>query len=131
MLDLGRLALASATCSSDDSIVRPLLGVAISHNGVPIRLTAERWAHIVEAHDYLAGLHEWVLETIGDPDAVVVGWEGALIATQRRESTRLGEKHVVVVYREAGSQDGFVITAFLTSRVEKVWKGGMVWQRSR
>lgn len=106
------------------------LGSATSRNGVPIRLSAERWAHIVEAHDYMAGLHEWVLESIADPDAVAVGWEGALIATQHREDTPLGEKDVVVVYREAEADEGFVITAFMTSRVDKVWKRGVIWQRS-
>ena len=107
-----------------------LLGLVTSRNGVPIRLTAERWAHIVEAHDYLAGLHEWVLEVIADPDAIAVGWEGTLIATQHRTETPLGEKDVIVVYREEGTDDGFVITAFMTSRVDKVWKRGVIWQRS-
>lgn len=31
------------------------MDVAISVDGVPIRLTAERWLHIVENHDDLAG----------------------------------------------------------------------------
>ncbi len=40
--------------------------IAISVNGVPIRLTDERWSHIVNAHDDLAGYskscehHVWV-----------------------------------------------------------------------
>jgi hypothetical protein len=29
--------------------------IALSTNGVPIRLSDERWAHIVENHDELAG----------------------------------------------------------------------------
>ena len=29
--------------------------IAYSINGVPIRLTAERWLHIVENHDDMAG----------------------------------------------------------------------------
>ncbi len=29
--------------------------IIISKNGVPIRLTAERWWHIIETHDDLAG----------------------------------------------------------------------------
>ncbi len=27
------------------------------------------------------------------------------------------------------SEDGFVITAFLTSKVEKVWKRGVLWRQ--
>jgi len=34
-----------------------------------------------------------------------------------------------VVYREIGPTDGFVITAFMTSKAEKVWKRGILWQR--
>jgi hypothetical protein len=29
--------------------------IAYSKNNVPIRLTYERWVHIIEAHDDLAG----------------------------------------------------------------------------
>jgi hypothetical protein len=108
-----------------------VLGSVTSRNGVLVRLTAERWTHIVEAHDYMAGLHEMVLETIADPDAIASGWEGTLIATQHRASTSISEKDVVVVYREVDAEEGFVITAFLTSRVDKVWRRGMLWRRGR
>ena len=36
----------------------------LSKNGVPIRLTDERWTHITEEHCELAGLRLEVLETI-------------------------------------------------------------------
>lgn len=108
-----------------------ILAVADSHNSVPIRLTHERWGHIVEAHDYMAGLHEWVLETIADPDAIAKGWVGGLIATRYYPETPITEKHLVVVYRELDPTGGFVITAFMTSKVERVWKRGTLWQRSK
>ncbi len=31
------------------------LARVVSKEGVPLRITAERWAHIVENHDYMAG----------------------------------------------------------------------------
>ncbi|MFQ5596280.1 MAG: hypothetical protein ACE5HA_19225 [Anaerolineae bacterium] len=108
-----------------------VLAVADSRNGVVIRLTHERWAHIVEAHDYMAGLHDWVLETVADPDDIIQGWAGSLIATRRYPETPITEKHLVVVYREIDSTDGFIITAFMTSHIEKVWKRGILWQRSK
>ena len=43
---------------------------ALSRNGVPIRLTDERWAHIVEEHAELAGLCPEVLETIAGAERV-------------------------------------------------------------
>lgn len=38
--------------------------VALSVDGVPIRLTDERWVHIVENHDDLAGYYDDVLEAV-------------------------------------------------------------------
>ena len=107
-----------------------ILGKAVSQNGVPIRLTTERWSHIVEAHDYMAGLHEWVLTAIAEPDIIAWGWERSLMAIQHLLETPLGERHMIVVYREVTEGDGFVVTAFMTSNVRKVLKRGVLWQRS-
>jgi hypothetical protein len=40
------------------------MDIAISKAGVPIRLTDERWYHIVENHDDLAGYYDEVLMTV-------------------------------------------------------------------
>ena len=56
--------------------------VAYSVQGVPIRLTSERWFHIVESHDDLAGYYDDVMRTIEDPDLVVTGYRGSLIAVR-------------------------------------------------
>jgi hypothetical protein len=71
---------------------------------MPIRITDERWMHVVESHDYIAGNRELVVETVADPDA-----------------------HVVV-YREL-ENDGFLITAFMTSAPETILQKGVIWQR--
>lgn len=105
------------------------MGLAYSENNVPIRLTYERWTHIVESHDYMVGVYEWVLETITDPDVIVEGWGGSLVATRHYQQTPISEKDLIVVYRELGPQDGFVITAFMTSRAEKLLGRGIIWQR--
>ena len=39
----------------------------LSKNGVPIRLTDERWAHITEEHCELAGMRLEVLEAVARP----------------------------------------------------------------
>jgi hypothetical protein len=111
--------------------MKEVLGAADSRNGICIRLTHERWAHIVEAHDYMAGLHDWVLETLAEPHTIVAGWTESLVATRHYAQTPITEKHVVVVYREVDADDGFVITAFMTSNINKVWKRGILWQRSK
>ncbi|MEK6871457.1 MAG: PBECR2 nuclease fold domain-containing protein [Nanoarchaeota archaeon] len=94
-----------------------MIGEAISKNEVKIRLTEERWFHITESHDYMSGLSELVLETINNPEEIITGERGELIAIQK-----FNNKHIVVIYREATKNDGFVITAFVTSQIERIKK---------
>jgi len=58
------------------------MDIAFSRNGVPIRLTDERWFHIVENHGDLAGYYDEALATIEDPDLILRGHGGALIAVK-------------------------------------------------
>jgi hypothetical protein len=53
---------------------------AISVNGVRIRLSEERWTHIVENKPYMAAYYEKVLTAIEYPTWVAQGYAGALIA---------------------------------------------------
>ena len=94
----------------------------IAKNGTPIRLTDERWAHITEEHGELTGLRSTVLETVSHPDRVLLGGDGELLAVREIE---VG-KHLVAVYREQ-SEDGFIITAFLTRRIKSLEKRRQVW----
>lgn len=94
--------------------------IAISVRGVPIRLTSERWAHIVEARDELAGRMHEVVAAIEQPDWVTRGYRGGLIAWKARGRKR----YLAVIYKEIGKRDGFVITAFFTlnpRKRNKVW----------
>jgi|SRR5882724_4196755 len=102
--------------------------IAVSRHGIPIRISDERWIHVVEAHDYMAGNLELVIDTLQDPDAMVAGSQGELIALRHYETTVLSEKYVVAVYREF-SDDGFPITAFMTSRPETILRKGILWQK--
>jgi len=97
---------------------------AISKNGVPIRLTEERWFHIVENHDDLAGHYEEVLEAVEDPDYIVKGYRGALIALKRHGKG----KFLAVIYKEIGTTDGFIITAYFTKKI-KLQEEVILWQR--
>lgn len=56
-----------------------------SKNGVPIRLSDERWAHITEEHCELAGLRLEVRETIAQPERVLAGGPGELLALRETE----------------------------------------------
>jgi hypothetical protein len=41
-----------------------MLDVVRSRNGIPVRLTDERWSHVVEEHNELAGMRFDILETV-------------------------------------------------------------------
>ena len=47
------------------------MDIAYSIANVPIRLTHERWFHIVENHDEMAGYYDDVLAVIDDPEFIL------------------------------------------------------------
>ena len=95
---------------------------AISKNGISIRLTNERWIHIIIGHPELIGYHIKVLETIKDPEAIYAGRSGECIAIKNIKN----EKYMVVIYKELNN-DGFVITAFKTNHIKKFKKRRVIW----
>lgn len=99
-----------------------------SKNGIKIRLTAERWFHITESHDYMAGNQDMVLETLENPDYIVKGDKYEMIALKHYAKTCITEKHLIVVYKEE-AVNGFVITAFMTSKQEKILQRGVLWKK--
>jgi hypothetical protein len=94
----------------------------ISKNGVPIRLTDERWSHITEEHTELVGMRLNVLETVANPERILQGKYSALLAV----SEMTAGKYLVVVYNEQ-EDDGFIITAFLTRRTNSLNRRKQVW----
>jgi hypothetical protein len=105
-----------------------MIGKVFLKTGKEIRLTAERWSHIVESHDYMAGNQDLVFETIEDPDIMVSPGDNEFIAIKHYAKTSISEKHVVIIYKE-DEKEGFVITAFMTSKAEKIFKKGSVWKK--
>jgi hypothetical protein len=98
-----------------------MMDVAVSIEGVPIRLTHERWFHIVENHDDVAGYYDDILETVENPDLVLRGYRGTLIAVRHYGRRR----YLMVVYRQVSADDGFIITAYFTSKLDRrhiVWR---------
>ena len=94
----------------------------ISKNGIPIRLTDERWTHITEEHCELAGLRLEVLETVENPSKIFQGSQDEFIALREVET----RKFLAVIYREF-DLDGFVITAFLTKRIKSFNRRKQIW----
>ncbi len=73
--------------------------IVYSKNDVAIRLTKERWNHIVNRHPELFDQKEKVLQTITNP---------------------------IAIYKELSNKDGFLITAYFTNkpseRRQVIWK---------
>lgn len=100
---------------------------ALSKNGVPIRLPDERWIHLTEGHSEMAGYYSEVLEALEDPDAIYEGGSGELLAVKEIHA----DKYLVVIYKEISETDGFVITAFLSSRKRQLERRAKVWPRQK
>ena len=93
-----------------------------SVTGALIRLTAERWAHIIGEHPELTGLKFDVLETVRNPDRIVAGNTNELLAV----TEYMPANWLVVVYRELNG-DGFIITAFSTSKTVWLSRKRQLW----
>ncbi len=98
------------------------MDIAYSVNGVPIRLTEERWEHIVSNKPYMGSYYEKVLEAIENPIWILRGYAGAIVAVL----SIARRNYLHVVYREVSPDDGFIITAFLSTKVNR---RTIIWPR--
>ena len=102
-----------------------MIDIVKSVNKVPIRLTEERWYHIIEHHDEMAGYVYEVLNAVSEPDFVVKGWVEELLAVKEITDS----KYLIVVYKEISEVDGFIITAYFTKRILKIRERKKIWQK--
>ena len=100
---------------------------ATSRNGVAIRLTPERWEHIIRNHPEMEDQSLKVFQTVGEPDRVLEGDFGELLAVRFYEETPLTPKFLIVPYREMTQTDGFALTAYFTGKFSE--KRRVVWTR--
>ena len=101
-----------------------ILDIVESIDGVPIRLTDERWEHILDGHPYMSGFYEEILKAVGYPEFITRGQKGAKIAI-----VNLGRRRWLhVAYRETNQSDGFIISAFIDEYFEQ---NKVIWSRHR
>jgi len=72
----------------------------------------------------MAGSLNDVLLAIGSPDLIVEGGNNELLAALYKRPDKL----LVVVYKEAGNE-GFIITAFFTSKIDQLLKRKIQWRK--
>jgi len=90
--------------------------IVYSKNSVAIRLTIERWNHIVERHPEMQNQKEKVLQAITGPHLIQQGDFGELVAARFYKETPLTSKYLIAVYKEVSGADGFLITAYFTNK---------------
>lgn len=99
----------------------------MSVNNIPVRLTSERWNHIVENHNDMAGYYCEILETVASPLFVAEGDERGELWAVKLISAR---KAFLVIYKEMRERnDGFIITAFITTKIKKLLKRSILWKQ--
>ncbi len=89
--------------------------------GKRIRLTEERWQHILERHPEVVNNKNNVLKTIKNPDIVTKGWTNELVAIRK-----ISNQDLAVIYSE---EEAFVITAFFTRSRKYFEKRGIIWNK--
>lgn len=103
------------------------MDIAISKNGVPIRLTSEHWQHITTGHPEIADYYYEILETIENPDIIYEGNNDVKIAIRKFQETFT--KFVVAVYKETSVKDGFIITAHFSNKKQEFKKKKVLWKQ--
>ena len=108
-----------------------LIATVKSIDNVIIRITKERWEHVITRHPLEKNLQE-VLATIATPERIFVPPEGYPPQKMALKTfislTQKGlAPNLVVHYKELSPEDGFLITAFTISqkrleRMVRKWK---------
>ena len=101
------------------------MNVAISKNKTPIRFTDERWKHISLGHPEMVDYYFEIIETIESPEKIYEGNYDEIIAIKHFE--KLNDKFVVVIYKEINAEDGFIITAYISNKVNEFLKRKLIW----
>ena len=67
------------------------------------------------------GYYEDVLDLVENPDFILRGYRGSLVAARPYGRQR----YLMVVYRQVSLEDGFIITAYFTRKVDRrkaIWR---------
>ena len=104
---------------------------ARSKNNAQIRMTEERWLHIITSHIEMNGNLPELIRTIEDPDVITNGVSDELRCIRFFPETHLGPKHLMVAYKEEANSAGFIITAYKTSNIKKLLTKDIIWKKQK
>jgi hypothetical protein len=102
--------------------------ILYDHQGLAIRLTDERLAHILE-HTEMVGHENALEETLAKPERVIESLSDPQARLYYRfyVGTRVGDKYVCVVVKII-ENDAFVLTAYFTNKVRR---GVQLWPQEQ
>jgi len=96
--------------------------------GRAIRLTNERWTHIISHHPVIRNLKEEMKETLRDPKIVRRSvYDPSVLIYYRYFKDVLGGKYIAVVVK-VNNIKGFILTSYVTDRVKR---GDEVWRKEQ
>lgn len=104
-----------------------VITISSSRNKIPIRLTKERWVHIISSHKEITTSDKSkVMDAIKNPDFILKGDVGEFLAVKKTLGKNLW---LVVVYKEINRKDGFVLTAYLTTDSRWLFRRKILWNK--
>ncbi|MFQ5605614.1 MAG: hypothetical protein ACE5HS_20270 [bacterium] len=103
------------------------MDIVLSKSNVPIRITEERWQHIITRHPEMSGVREKLIETIHDPELILEGDKGTVMAVRFYKETKISSKYLIVIYKEIVKRDGFVLTAYFANQYAR-WRK-VLWKK--
>lgn len=104
-----------------------ILATVLSKNNVSIRLTDERWTHIITSHlEFGSRDFKKIMKVVEDPDFILKGDFGELLAVKQESRSRT---YIVVPYKEISHEDGFVLTAYLTTDSSWLFQRKILWNK--
>lgn len=101
-----------------------MIKYTISVNKHNIRLTDERWQHISNNHPEMNDYKMSILQTISEPDAIYYCKYNELIAMKSADN-----KYIIVIYKEIIPNNGFIITSFLTNKLNYFKNKKISWKK--
>ncbi|MEK7177824.1 MAG: hypothetical protein AAB705_03290 [Patescibacteria group bacterium] len=97
----------------------------VSLSKTKIRLTNERLNHILSSHPEISEYVFDIGQTIREPDYLFEGVEGEYFAILDKKAF-----YFVVIYKEDRvKKDGFIITSFITKRINYLLKKKLIWKK--
>lgn len=97
----------------------------VSLRKIKIRLTDERLDHILTSHPEISEYVFDISKTISNPDYLFEGSKGEYFAILDKKAF-----YFVVIYKEDRvKKDGFIITSFITKRINYLLKKKLIWKK--